>query len=235
MMPATATKQNQPPKSSGMLIWRLFYGFFGLIGASVIWFSTARPILVLPRITLAPGFYLTDQAGDRFTSEDLRGKITLYSFTYTGCQDPCIQTSSVMAKVQERLPEVQSSVPLQLVTFSIDPDNDDTEQLQAFANEMGADPEMWHLVTGGAPQLKSVIGGGFSVYYTAQEDGRFKLDPAFFLVDGSGIMRAEYLSGEPDIDIIMRDIGLLTAEVENSEGIYGFAYEAAHLFSCYPR
>ncbi|MFZ1400238.1 MAG: hypothetical protein WAS33_25265, partial [Candidatus Promineifilaceae bacterium] len=86
-----------------------------------------------------------------------------------------------------------------------------------------------------AKQLKSVIGGGFGVFYDVREDGRFKLDPAFFLVDGSGVIRAEYRTEEPDIDIIMRDFGLLAAEVDHSEGIYRFAYEAAHLFSCYPR
>lgn len=227
--------ENRASKSSGMLIWRLFFGLFGLIGAAVIWFSTARPILVLPRITLAPGFYLTDQTGERFTSEALRGKIALYSFTYTGCELPCVETTPVLAAVQERLPEVQSSVPLRLVTFSIDPDNDDSERLLTFANEMGADPEIWRFATGGAAQLRSVIGGGFNVYYKAQEDGRFKLDPAFYLVDGSGLIRAEYLADSPDIDIILRDMGLLAAEVDNSEGIYRFAYEAAHLFSCYPR
>ena len=174
MTSATATKPAQRHQSSGMLIWRLFFGLFGLIAAFVIWFSTARPILVLPRIALAPGFYLTDQTGERFTSEDVRGQITLYSFTYTGCEEPCIQTSPVMAEVQARLLEVPSSVPLQLVTFSIDPDNDDTERLLAFANELGADSDVWHLLTGGAPQLKSVIGGGFSVYYKAQDDGRFQ-------------------------------------------------------------
>ena len=49
------------------------------------------------------------------------------------------------------------------------------------------------------------------------------------------MMRAEYRTDAPDIDIILRDMGLLAAEVDNSEGIYRFAYEAAHLFSCYPR
>ena len=123
---------------------------------------------------------------------------------------------------------------MKLVTFSIDPD-DDPPRLQAFATELGADPAVWHLASGGAPQLKSVIGGGFSVYYKEQEDGRFKLDPAFILVDGNGVMRAEYRTDSPDIDIILRDMGLLAAEVDNSDGIYRFAYEAAHLFSCYPR
>lgn len=234
-MAVSTTSAARPRPSSGMLIWKLFFGLFGLIAAGVIWFSTARPILVLPRITLAPGFYLTDHMGETFTSEALRGQIALYSFTYSNCQMPCEQTSPVMAQVQARLPEIPSSVPLKLVTFSIDPEQDTPARLDAFANEMGADPAVWRLATGGAPQLKSVIGGGFSVYYKEQEDGRFKLDPAFFLVDGNGVIRAEYRTATPDIDIIMRDFGLLAAEVDHSEGIYRFAYEAAHLFSCYPR
>lgn len=234
-MTAIVSSAGKSPSSSGMLIWKLFFGLFGVLSAAVIWFSTARPILVLPRITLAPGFYLTDQTGETFTSEALRGQLALYNFTYAGCESPCEQTSQVMADVQSRLPEVATSVPLKLVTFSIDPAQDTPEQLQAFASELGADPTVWHFATGGAQQLKSVIGGGFGVYYNHMEDGRIKLDPAFFLVDGSGLIRAEYRTATPDVDIIMRDFGLLAAEVDHSEGIYRFAYEAAHLFSCYPR
>ncbi|WP_420643144.1 SCO family protein [Candidatus Leptofilum sp.] len=234
-MAATAPTAVSPHRSSGMLIWRLFFVLFGLMAAGVIWFSTARPITVLPRITLAPGFYFTDQTEEKFTSEDLRGQIALYNFTYTNCTEPCVQTGSVMAQVQSRLPEIASSIPLKLVTFSIDPIRDDATQLATFAEEMGADTAVWHFATGGEQQLKSVIGGGFSVYYKAQEDGRFKMDPAFFLVDGNGVIRAEYRTDTPDIEIIMRDFGLLAAEVDHSEGIYRFAYEAAHLFSCYPR
>jgi protein SCO1/2 len=234
-MTAVISSRETPRISSGMLIWKLFFGLFTLMGAGVIWFSTARPIVVLPRITLAPGFYLTDQNGETFTSEALRGQIALYNFTYTNCAAPCEQTSTVMAEVQSRLPGVVTTVPLKLVTISIDPVRDDAAQLHAFATAIGADTAVWHMATGGAQQLKSVIGGGYSVFYKEMEDGSFKLDPAFFLVDGSGVIRAEYRSATPDLDIIMRDFGLLAAEVQNSEGIYRFAYEAAHLFSCYPR
>ncbi|MCA9916665.1 MAG: SCO family protein [Anaerolineales bacterium] len=234
-MAATVTTTEAPRKSSGMLIWRLFFGLFGALSAAVIWFSTARPITVLPRITLAPGFFLADETGEKFTSEDLRGQIVLYNFTYSNCTEPCLQTSQVMAEVQSRLAEVDSSVPIKLVSFSIDPDRDDAAQLAAYAQALGADPAIWHWATGGAAQLKSVIGGGFGVYYKEQENGYIELDPAFFMVDGSGLLRAEYRTNDPDVDIILRDFGLLAAEVDNSEGIYRFAYEAAHLFSCYPR
>ncbi|WP_420630880.1 SCO family protein [Candidatus Leptofilum sp.] len=234
-MAASASSAATPYRSSGMLIWRLFFGLFGLMAAGVIWFSTARPITVLPRITLAPGFFFTDQSGEKFTSEELRGQIALYNFSYTNCTEPCLQTSHMMAQVQSRLPEIASSVPLKLVTFSIDPARDGTEELTTFAEEMGADTVVWHFATGGEQQLKSVIGGGFSVFYAQREDGTFKLDPAYFLVDGNGVIRAEYRTDTPDIEIILRDFGLLAAEVGHSEGIYRYAYEAAHLFSCYPR
>ena len=82
-------------------------------------------------------------------------------------------------------------------------------------------------------QLKSVIGGGFSTYYTEKEDG-IKFDPAFMLVDGNGVLRAEYRTAVPDTDIILRDINLLVEEAHNSTGPQKLAYEAAHLFLCYP-
>jgi protein SCO1/2 len=55
------------------------------------------------------------------------------------------------------------------------------------------------------------------------------------LVDGSGIIRAEYRTATPDMAIIERDINLLLEEAENIDGPSRYAYEAAHLFLCYPR
>ena len=71
--------------------------------------------------------------------------------------------------------------------------------------------------------------------FLQQEDGTFKFDPAFILVDGWGIMRAEYRTAAPEVDLIMRDIDLVTTEARNSTGAARYAYEAAHLFVCYPR
>jgi protein SCO1/2 len=54
------------------------------------------------------------------------------------------------------------------------------------------------------------------------------------LVDGLGILRAEYITGDPGADRILGDIAFILDEVENSEGANKVAYEAAHLFMCYP-
>ena len=92
----------------------------------------------------------------------------------------------------------------------------------------------WHFATGEPTRLKNVIGGGFGADYNREEDGNFKFAPMFVLVDGWGIIRAKYRTGAPDLAIIERDINMIVEEANNSEGASRVAYEAAHLFLCYP-
>ena len=215
-------------------IW-LFYAVLLLFLLGVVAFATLRPILVLPRITLAPGFSLTDQNGMRLTNEDMRGKLVLYNLTYTSCEPPCAQTSAVTQEVMARLPELENgAVPIEFVTISIDPEHDTPEVLQAYAASLDADTSRWHFVTGPLERLKWVVGGGFRVYFDHKEDGRIVYDPAFMLVDGLGILRAEYRTADPGADRILSDMQLVIDEVQNSQGANKVAYEAAHLFMCYP-
>ena len=215
------------------LFLRLLYVTGGLLIAAVLAFATLQPIKVLPRIKLAPAFALRDQNGATLTSEDLRGQIVLYNITYTGCQAPCPQTAATLQAVQQRLRAVNTQgVPVKLVTISFDPQHDTQAALAAYASRLKADPAVWRVATGDPAALKVAIGDGFSLYYAPGADGSFTFDPAFFLVDGWGILRAEYRTAEPAVDRILRDIGLITSEVQNSTGVTKVAYEAAHLFLC---
>ncbi|HRQ42530.1 MAG TPA: SCO family protein [Chloroflexota bacterium] len=234
-MTTTTTPASRPSSSFTAPVWLIFYSLLLVVALFIGVFVVLRPVVVLPRITLAPGFRLTDQTGAQISNEDLRGSITLYNFTHTGCQADCPQTSAIMAQVQARLDELETGdIPARLVTISIDPENDTPEKLAAYAAQVGADPAVWQFVTGSPVQIKSVVGGGFSTYYTAREDG-IRFDPAFMLVDGAGLLRAEYRTAVPNVDIILRDINLLAEEAQNADGPSRLAYEAAHLFLCYPR
>lgn len=231
-----ATRQSDTVHSqSRRILWGV-YGFIGLFLVGTMAFAILRPILVLPRIDLAPGFTLQDETGQRFTSEDLRGQLVLYNFTYTRCAPPCPATSDVMRAVQTRLDEIETGgIPVTLVTISFDPEHDTPAVLSQYAAQVTSDVHNWRFLTGDAGRLKWVIGGGFGMYYRANEDGSFTFDPAFMLVDGAGILRAEYRTAAPEIDRILRDIGLVAKEANNSQGAKRAAYEAAHLFLCYPR
>lgn len=207
-----------------------------VLAVGLLAFVTFQPVQVLPRITLAPGYALTDAGGELLTSEDMRGKVVLYNVAYTRCGETCAPSLAAMQTVRDRLSELpQSEIPIEFVTISIDPVYDTTAVLQAYSQKLGADPDRWRVVTGTPERLKWVVGGGFGLYFDRRDDGTIKLDPGVMLVDGSGILRAEYRTAAPDVEIILRDLKLLLEEAENNEGALRYAYEAAHLFSCYPR
>lgn len=215
--------------------WHAALALLVLAVLGLVIFVTLQPVQVLPRMTLAPGFSLMDQNGVRLTSEDMRGKMTLYNFTYTNCASPCPETGSAMRVMQETLETVDTGdIPVRLVTISFDPERDDVAALQEWSAAHGADPSVWSVVTGPERNLKTIIGAGFSTYYAQNEDGSFTFDPAFVLVDGNGIIRTKYRTAAPDPVTFARDLGLITQEVANSSGPSKLAYEAAHLFLCYP-
>lgn len=217
--------------------WRnLGYVLMVLPMVAVLAFVIFQPVQVLPRMELAPGFNLVDQHGNRFTSEDLRGKLVLYNFTYTRCDAGCPDTSAVMREAQTMVNQLDlGGLPAAFVSISFDPDFDTPQQLSIFAQEIGADGEQWRFVTGDPMHLKQIIGGSYGIFYQEQTPGEFEFTPAFALVDGWGIQRAIYRTATPDLDILRRDFGLIAREVQNSEGVNRFAYEAAHLFLCYPK
>ena len=215
--------------------FRWWYVIFAIPVIVVLAFATFKPIRVLPRRTLAPGMSLTDQTGARLTNEDLRGKLVLYNFSYSNCQAPCPDSMTAMRAVQDSLNKVDpDSPPVRLVTISFDPERDTTAQLQAWAQRVGADAAKWHIATGDPTLLKFIIGDGFETYYKRNGDGTFTYSPHFYLVDGWGIIRAVYPTAAPDADLILRDVNLWAQEARNSEGAARYAYEAAHLFLCYP-
>jgi protein SCO1 len=214
----------------------IVYITLALAVMAMVAFAIFQPLLVLPRIGLSPGFRLIDQTGTAWSNEDLRGHIVLYNFTYTNCTAPCPQSHGAMQTIQRALPTIDTrGYPVDLVTISFDPERDTPAVLADYAAKLGADAEIWHFLTGEALPLKYVIGGGFGAYYQADEGGTFTFEPTFALVDGAGILRAKYRTATPDPAILQRDLELIAKEAEHSTGPTRLAYEAAHLFLCYPK
>lgn len=188
-----------------------------------------RPVQVLPRAGLAPGFALATSEGATTTSEDLRGAIVLYSFV-GGCDDPCAPVAPLVRAVQARLPELGAEAPpVRLVTITVDPAQDPA----VTAARLGAEPAHWTVLGGEPTRLKQVVGSGFGVFYGPAADGRVAVEPALRLVDGWGIVRAEYRAPLPSAERVLRDLRLVTDEARASTGAARLAYETAHLLACY--
>lgn len=209
----------------------------GVLVLAVMAFAIFEPIQVLPRIRLAPGFAMTDQAGAPWTSESSRGSVTLYSFAYGGCGQECLGIYSTMAEVAARAPLEADlgGVDLRLLTVSIDPEGD-AGTLADVAAASGADGDRWRWATLDAASVRDVVGAGFGVYTERTGDGSIAFDPTFVLVDGWGVIRGEYAYATlaSDADKLVRHISVLGEELRKAKGVAAVAYEAAHVFLCYP-
>ena len=215
---------------------RLWYLLLLLPIVAVMAFAIFQPIQVLPRISLAPAYSFVDQNGNQMTSEDLRGSLVLYTFAHSDCMAPCVSTNETLAALQPALANIDlNDLPLRFVTIYVDPERATPAKLASIANSLGATSEQWSLVTGDPTQLKNVIGAGFRTYYGKDDSGNYTVDPVFALVDGWGILRATYRVSSPELSTLQRDLRLIVQEARNSTGVNRYAYEAAHLFMCYPK
>jgi len=217
------------------LWWKVALGLLGALLAGLLLFVTIQPIKVLPRMRLAPGISLIDSAGKPLTTFDTFGSVVLYNFTFTGCGEGCPETATQSAALQETLQRMDlQGIPVRMVTISFDPERDTPERLAAWLEMHGADPTIWSAATGEPKVLKSIIGGGFEMWYEQQPDGTFRFDPAWVLVDGAGFLRSRYVAADLTPAVLERDLGLVINEAVNSTGVNKLVYEAAHQFLCYP-
>jgi protein SCO1/2 len=199
-------------------------------------FAIFEPIQVLPRFRLAPGYSLVADDGSAVTSEDGRGTVTLYSFAPMNCDSRCDAMFETMRVVERRVgSEVDfGDTEFRLVTIALD--GDGPEGLADAAARSGADGRTWRWVGGDERSVRNVVAVGFERYYEVDDAGAVSFDPGFVLVDGNGVIRGEYRyqTLASDADKFIRHFQILADEVRNAEGAVAVAYEAAHLFLCYP-
>ncbi|MFV0526684.1 MAG: SCO family protein [Acidimicrobiales bacterium] len=213
---------------------------FALMVVAGIAFAVFQPITVLPRMRLAPGYSLTSADGTRLTSEDARSTLTLYSFAPVDCGEACDELFATLTAVRD---QVAADVDLdgtnfRIVTIALD-DLDPAEapaELRDATIRSGADGSEWRWVGGDALEVRTVVGSGFRVWSETGPDGEIAFDPAFVLVDGNGLIRGDYRyqTVSSDDDKLIRHTEILAEEVRNADGPAAVAYEAAHLFLCYP-
>jgi cytochrome oxidase Cu insertion factor (SCO1/SenC/PrrC family) len=189
----------RPPSPYRLLI-RIFAVLILLVIAyRVMSTDHPGPVSELPRLNDVPPFILTERSGRNITNQDLRGKIWVADFIYTTCPGPCPLVTAGMAKVQEA---VADDSRVQLVTFTVDPQDDTPEVLAAYATKFGADPNRWWFLTGPEKPLYDLIKNGF--YQAVQDNHGQPLEPGQFvvthstrlvLVDADGVVRGASYDG----------------------------------------
>jgi len=140
-------------------------------------------------------FSLTDQNGHTVTRADLNGKFLVVSFLFTSCSLTCPIVSSQMAEIQ-KLTTNQPDV--QLMSLTVDPDDDTVPVLAKYGQRFGADTNRWLFLTGYNAEVHNLIATSFLSPDTndafAYMPGNFANIERIALVDPQGRVR-DYFDG----------------------------------------
>jgi protein SCO1/2 len=126
---------------------------------TIILFLSGVALLIVASITLSPPqktvpqeliavlrphatpllpFTLTDQNGDLYTEQQLKGKWSFFFFGYTYCPDICPTTlSTLKLMINELKKDPNTASDMQIIFVSVDPDRDTPELLARYMEYFG--------------------------------------------------------------------------------------------------
>jgi len=90
----------------------------------------------------------------RFYSGLVKGKTVAVNFIFTTCTTICLPMTANFAKVQ-KIMQARGEKNLELISVSVDPENDTPEKLKAYAEMFHAKPG-WTFVTGSRAELEPI-------------------------------------------------------------------------------
>ena len=166
-----------------------------------------------PILGAVPHFVFTNQAGDRFGSDNLRGQPYLAAFMFTRCPSICPKLLAKMKEVDEKAQK--EGVDLRLISISVDPEHDTPEVLSAYAKKHGISSERWNFVTGDFQAIAKTAEQGFKVALAGKVDEKrphlgITHASHLILVDGQGRIRGYIRSSDEDAaEQVLRTLSLL--------------------------
>ena len=149
-----------------------------------------------PRPT--PDFTLTDQAGQKVSLADQRGKLVLLTFLYTNCPDVCPLITQNLNEALQMLGTERDDV--RVLAVSVDPEGDTPKSVDEYAKAHHLLPE-FHYLIGSRDELTKVW-KAYDVAAVASDPELVDHTAYTMLVDQSGEGRVIYDSQVKAKDVV---------------------------------
>ncbi|MFZ4450460.1 SCO family protein [Salibacterium aidingense] len=152
-------------------------------------------------------FEFTNQDGDTVTNEDLQGNYVLADMIFTSCPTVCNTMTPNMLNLQGEM-EKAGIDDIRIVSFTVDPENDDPEALKQYGENYGVDFSNWDFLTGYSDEeIQTLAEKSFkSVVDKDTGDENIVHATTFFLIDPEGNVVRSYDGLENDTDPILEDL-----------------------------
>jgi protein SCO1 len=145
-------------------------------------------------------------------SELNQDKIMIADFIFTNCDTVCLPMTANMAKLQSEIKRAGLEDDVQLVSISIDPEQDTPETLTEYSKRHSADYSNWTFLTGySREEIETFANVSFKTPAAKVEgSNQFVHATSFFLVSESGTLLNKYEGvSDPPFEDIIEDIGKL--------------------------
>ncbi|OAT80889.1 cytochrome c oxidase assembly protein [Bacillus sp. MKU004] len=151
-----------------------------------------------------------NQNGDKVRLSDLnKDKTVIADFIFTNCDTVCLPMTANMAKLQQKIKDAGLQEDVQLVSISINPEEDTPETLTEYSKRHSADYGNWTFLTGYTrEEIESSANVSFKTPAAKVEgSNQFVHATSFFLVGESGTMLNKYEGvSDPPFEEMIKDI-----------------------------
>ena len=160
-----------------------------------------------------PSFSFTNQDGNTITDKTYDGKIIVVDYFFSTCKSICPKMATELLRVQDKFSYTKGLV--QILSHTVDPENDSVPVLKAYSEMIHADNSMWNFVTGDKKQLYDIARTGYLVNAMEGDGGPddFIHSELFVLVDKEKHIRGIYDGTNiKAVNDLLDDIKVLMAE-----------------------
>jgi protein SCO1/2 len=163
------------------------------------WVSKENAVALMP-------FSFIDQQHKVYNSAAIKGKITVANFFFSSCPTICPDMFRHMKKVSKAY---ANAGDVKFVSFTVDPEHDSPERLDAYGKLNDIDPAQWKLLTGDKKELYRLARKGFYITATEGDGGPedFIHSDRLVLIDKEQFIRGYYDgTSDRDIQLLINDI-----------------------------
>lgn len=160
-----------------------------------------------------PSFSFINQDGNTITDKNYQGKIIVVDYFFSTCKSICPKMATELLRVQDKFSYTKGLV--QILSHTVDPENDSVPVLKAYSEMIHADNSMWNFVTGDKKQLYDIARTGYLVNAMEGDGGPddFIHSELFVLVDKEKHIRGIYDGTNiKAVNELLDDIKVLMAE-----------------------
>ena len=145
-----------------------------------------------------PAFSFINQNGQIISNKDYEGKVYVIEFFFTTCPTICPRMNANLVQIQNTFKGFDN---FGVASFTINPENDTSEVLKAYADTYGITNPNWNLMTGDQIEIYKLANEGFNLYTAkdASAEGGFEHSGNFALIDKNGYLRSRVVNGNPII------------------------------------